>query len=89
MSVTVTLDDGAAAGGARARRARCSTQGKGPEVWTVDRAAGALAAAPVVVQAYDSEFRLSSPPGVPEGAEIVALGVHKLDAKRRFASSKT
>jgi RND family efflux transporter MFP subunit len=81
MSVTVTLDDGAAAL-ARIPVGALFDAGAGPEVWTVDRAGGALAATPVVVTAYDADSAYVAS-GVPEGAEIVALGVHKLDAKQK------
>jgi multidrug efflux pump subunit AcrA (membrane-fusion protein) len=80
MSVTVTLDDGAAAL-AKVPVSALFDAGQGPEVWTVDRA-GALAATPVVVASYDSESAYVAS-GVPEGAEIVALGVHKLDSKQK------
>ena len=36
----------------------------------------------MVVQAYDSEAAYLAS-GVPEGTEIVALGVHKLDSKAK------
>ena len=44
--------------------------------------AGALAATPVVVAAYDSDSAWIAS-GLAEGAEIVALGVHKLDAEQK------
>jgi len=81
MSVTVTLEDGAVAL-ARIPVGALFDAGQGPEVWTVDRAAGALAATPVVVAAYDADSAYVAS-GVPEGTEIVALGVHKLDAKQK------
>jgi RND family efflux transporter MFP subunit len=81
MSVTVTLDDGAEAL-ARVPVGALFDAGHGPEVWTVDRAAGAVVATPVVVSAYDSDSAYVAS-GVPEGAQIVALGVHKLDAKQK------
>ena len=81
MSVTVTLADDAMAL-ARVPVGALFDVGRGPEVWTVDRASGALTAKPVVVTAYDSDsaFIVS---GVAEGAEIVTLGVHKLDVKEK------
>jgi hypothetical protein len=39
-------------------------------------------ATPVVVTAYDADSAYVAS-GVAEGAEIVALGVHKLDAKQK------
>jgi RND family efflux transporter MFP subunit len=53
--------------------------GKGPQVWTVDRASGSLSAAPVDVAGYESDSVFVTA-GVAEGAEVVTLGVHKLDA---------
>jgi multidrug efflux pump subunit AcrA (membrane-fusion protein) len=81
MSVTVTLDDGAAAL-ARIPVGALFDAGQGPEVWTVDRSAGAIAATPVAVAAYDSDSAWIAS-GLAEGAEIVALGVHKLDAMQK------
>ncbi len=56
--------------------------GQGPNVWVVDRATGTLTATPVAVAGYDSDSAFVTA-GVAEGAEIVALGVHKLDAKEK------
>jgi len=81
MTVTVILANGAPPV-AQVPVGALLDQGQGPEVWTVDRASGAIALAPVVVQAYDSESAYLAS-GVPEGTEIVALGVHKLDAKAK------
>jgi multidrug efflux pump subunit AcrA (membrane-fusion protein) len=54
----------------------------GPSVWTVDAAAGAVTATPVVVDGYDAQSAYIAS-GVAEGAEIVALGAHKLDSKQK------
>jgi RND family efflux transporter MFP subunit len=81
MSVTVTLADDATEV-ARVPVGAVFETAAGPSVWTVDRAAGAVAATPVVVSAYDAESAYLAS-GVPEGAEIVALGVHKLDSKQK------
>jgi RND family efflux transporter MFP subunit len=81
MTVTVILADGAPPV-AQVPVGALLDEGQGPEVWTVDRASGAIALAPVVVQAYDSESAFLAS-GVPEGTEIVALGVHKLDSKAK------
>jgi hypothetical protein len=81
MTVTVILADGAPPV-ARVPVGALLDQGKGPEVWTVDRATGAITLVPVVVQAYDSESAYLAS-GVPEGTEIVALGVHKLDSQEK------
>jgi len=78
MSVTVTLGDGAPSL-ARAPLGALFDDGSGPRVWVVDPGSGAVAETPVVVAASDGDSAwLAS--GVPEGAKIVALGVHKIDA---------
>ena len=51
--------------------------GQGPSVWVVDPAGATLRAARVALTGYDAEQAFISA-GVPEGAKIVALGVHKL-----------
>lgn len=56
--------------------------GQGPNVWTVDRVTGAVRAAPVNVAGYDAESAFVTG-GVEEGASIVAVGVHKIDAKEK------
>lgn len=77
MSVTVLLTaDGAPV--ARVPLGAIFDSGKGPTVWLVDPASGALTAVPVTVVGSDSELAFIGG-GPPEGAEIVALGVHKLD----------
>jgi hypothetical protein len=81
MSVTVALADDAAAV-ARVPAGAVFETAAGPSVWTVDRAQGVLAATPVIVSAYDAESAYVAS-GVAEGAEIVALGVHKLDSKQK------
>jgi hypothetical protein len=81
MSVTVTLRDGGASL-ARVPIGAVFDQGQGPRVWTVDRAAGTIAATPITVAAYDAESAYVAS-GLAEGAEIVALGVHKLDARQK------
>jgi len=52
-------------------------EGRGPSVWVVDPAGATLRAARVALTGYDAEQAFISA-GVPEGAKIVALGVHKL-----------
>ena len=66
MTVTVILSNGAPPV-ARVPIGALLDEGHGPEVWTVDRASGAIALAPVVVQAYDSESAYLAS-GVPEGS---------------------
>jgi multidrug efflux pump subunit AcrA (membrane-fusion protein) len=57
-------------------------EGKGPKVWIVKPDTGELTAAPVEVAGYDDEAVYLSG-GVAEGASVVALGAHKLDAAQR------
>jgi RND family efflux transporter MFP subunit len=79
MTVTVILSSGAPPV-ARVPLGALLDEGHGAEVWIVDRSSGAIALVPVAVQAYDTESAYLAT-GVPEGADIVALGVHKLDSK--------
>ena len=81
MSVTVTLSDSARAI-ARIPVGALFDLGAGPNVWTVDRSVGSLTATPVVVTAVDADSAYVAS-GVAEGSEVVALGVHKLDAKQK------
>jgi RND family efflux transporter MFP subunit len=78
MSLTVSLvgDDERIA---RAPIGAVFDKGQGPTVWVVDRDSGSIAAAPVAIAGYEAGDALISG-GVADGAEIVALGVHKLDA---------
>lgn len=87
MSVTVvSLADGAPV--ASVPVGAIFDLGQGPNVWTVDRKTGALSAAPVKIAEYDSETAFVTG-GVAEGTEIVALGVHKLDAKEKVRVVET
>jgi RND family efflux transporter MFP subunit len=81
MSVTVTLADGAPAL-ARVPLGAVFDLGAGPGVWIVDPASGAVKETSVVVANSDGEFAYLSE-GAPEGAKIVALGVHKIDAHEK------
>lgn len=81
MSVTVSMAD-EAADVARVPAGAVFDEGRGPEVWTVDRAAGSVTPVRIVVASYDADSAYVAS-GLPEGAEIVALGVHKLDAKQK------
>jgi RND family efflux transporter MFP subunit len=87
MSVTV-LSLAAGAPVARVPVGAIFDVGRGPDVWIVDGKTGALRAASVTVAAYDSESAFVSG-GVAEGAEIVALGVHKLDANEKVRVVET
>ncbi|MGA8587564.1 MAG: efflux RND transporter periplasmic adaptor subunit [Roseiarcus sp.] len=77
MSVTVSLE----ADSAKVARMPISALfdiGQGPSVWVVDPVSSTLSAAHVVLAGYDAEWAFIGA-GVPEGAKVVALGVHKLD----------
>ncbi len=81
MSVTVALSDGAP-DLARVPLGAVFDAGQGPRVWVVDAASGAVAATPVVVAFSDTDSAYLSG-GAPEGARIVAMGVHKIDAHEK------
>lgn len=81
MSVTVSLSDGAIPV-ARLPLGAVFTGAQGQSVWTVDRASGALSETPVSIAATDADFAYVAS-GVPEGAAVVTLGVHKLDAHEK------
>ena len=53
-----------------------------PSVWVVNSTTATLSAARVVFSGYDAEWAFIGG-GVPEGAKVVALGVHKLDQGER------
>lgn len=81
MSLTVTLADKTEAI-ARLPLGALFDQGKGPSVWVVDRASGAVTQAPVRIAGYENESVLVLD-GVAEGAEVIAIGAHKLDAGQK------
>lgn len=81
MSLTVTLADGSQ-DVARLPIGALFDEGKGPTVWVVDRASGAVAQAAVHIAGYENDSALVVG-GVTEGAEVVALGAHKLDAGQK------
>jgi RND family efflux transporter MFP subunit len=76
MSITVSLS-AEMEKVARVPVAALFDTGEGPSVWVVDSAGATLRAARVALAGYDAEQAFISA-GVPEGAKIVALGVHKL-----------
>jgi RND family efflux transporter MFP subunit len=78
MSVTVSLQADAAKV-ARMPISAVFDQGQGPSVWVVDPITATLSAARVALAGYDADWAFIGA-GVPEGAKVVALGVHKLDA---------
>jgi RND family efflux transporter MFP subunit len=77
MSLTVALQADSAAV-ARVPISAVFDAGQGPSVSVVDPVAATLTAARVGLAGYDSDSVFIGS-GVPEGAKIVALGVHKLD----------
>ena len=79
LTVILTTDDAEVA---RVPAGAVFDAGQGPNVWAVDRATGAVSAKPVTVAGYDSDSAFVTA-GVAEGAEIVALGVHKLDPREK------
>jgi RND family efflux transporter MFP subunit len=81
MSLTVTLAD-KAENVARLPIGALFDQGKGPTLWVVNRDSGAVTQTPVRVAAYENESVLIAG-GVAEGADVVALGAHKLDAGQK------
>jgi RND family efflux transporter MFP subunit len=81
MSLTVTLTD-RVDNVARLPLGALFDEGGGPTLWVVDRASGALMQKPVHIAGYENESVLVVD-GVDEGAEVVALGAHKLDAGQK------
>ena len=81
MSVTVSLAQDAEPY-ARVPIGAVFNEGAGPQVWVVDPASGALTRTSVTVPSFDAESAYIAS-GVEEGARIVALGVHKLDAGQK------
>jgi multidrug efflux pump subunit AcrA (membrane-fusion protein) len=77
MSLTVALQADSAAV-ARVPISAVFDAGQGPSVWVVDPVTATLSAARVGLAGYDSDSVFIGS-GVPEGAKIVALGVHKLE----------
>jgi RND family efflux transporter MFP subunit len=81
MSLTVALAD-ATENVARLPLGALFDQGKGPTVWVVERDSGAVRQAPVRIAGYENESVLVVD-GVAEGAEVIALGAHKIDAGQK------
>lgn len=81
MSVTVALSDGAP-DLARVPLGAVFDLGQGPRVWVVDKTSGQVTATPVTVASSDADSAYLSG-GAPEGAEVIALGVHKIDTHEK------
>src|SRR5271170_7587849 len=77
MSVTVSLQTDAAKV-ARLPIAALFDAGQGPSVWVVDPVTATLSVARIALAGYDADWAFIGA-GLPEGAKVVALGVHKLD----------
>ncbi len=78
MTATLTVADAGAATAARLPLSALFNEGKGPALWVVDKASGALSLKPVVVVKYDGASVYVTT-GVAEGDDVVTLGVQKLD----------
>jgi RND family efflux transporter MFP subunit len=87
MTATLTLSDPTSERVARLPLSALFNQGKGPSLYVVD-ASGAVTLKPVTVKSYESKDLVIAG-GVEEGAQVVVLGVHKLDPaeKVRVVSS--
>jgi RND family efflux transporter MFP subunit len=88
MTATLILSDPASERVARLPFSALFDQGDGPSLYVVDSKSGAITLKRVAVKAYERNDVLISG-GVAEGADVVALGVQKLDPaeKVRVVSS--
>ncbi|HEY6862155.1 MAG TPA: efflux RND transporter periplasmic adaptor subunit [Pseudolabrys sp.] len=88
MTATLILSDPASERVARLPLSALLDQGDGPSLYVVDSKTGAITLRRVAVKAYERNDVLISG-GVAEGADVVALGVQKLDPaeKVRVVSS--
>jgi RND family efflux transporter MFP subunit len=78
MTATLVLSDSATERVARLPLSALFNQGAGPAVYVADAKTGAVTLKPVAVKAYGSNDVLIMG-GVDEGANVIALGVQKLD----------
>src|SRR5436305_5208397 len=81
MTATLTLADRLTERVARVPLSALFSQGGEPSLYTVDQA-GAVTLKPVAVKAYESNDVLIAG-GVDEGAQVVVLGVQKLDPAQK------
>jgi RND family efflux transporter MFP subunit len=81
-TATLTLSDSASDRVARLPLSALFNQGEGPSLYVVDAKSGALTLKRVSVKSYESDDVLISN-GVEEGANVVALGVQKLDPAQK------
>ncbi len=82
MTATLILSDPASDRVARLPLSALFDQGDGPSLYVVDSKTGAITLKRVTVKSYESSDVLVSG-GVAEGAEVVALGVQKLDPAQK------
>jgi len=82
MTANVTLSDPAAGQIARVPLSAILDEGKGPALFVVDRATGALEHKPIEVAGYEARDVLVKS-GVTEGQWVVALGTQKLDTAQK------
>jgi multidrug efflux pump subunit AcrA (membrane-fusion protein) len=88
MTATLILSEPESERVARLPLSALFNQGGGPALYVADGRTGTVTLQPVTVKAYESNDVLISG-GVQEGANVVALGVQKLDPaeKVRVVSS--
>jgi RND family efflux transporter MFP subunit len=82
MTATLTLSDSASDRVARLPLSALFNQGEGPSLYVADAKSGALTLKRVSVKSYERDNVLVSD-GVEEGANVVALGVQKLDPAQK------
>jgi RND family efflux transporter MFP subunit len=82
LTATVTVAEPASESVARLPVSAIFAQGQGAHVFVVDVDSGSLTLVPVTVAGYDGRDVLISG-GVREGAQVVSLGVQKLDVAQR------
>jgi RND family efflux transporter MFP subunit len=82
MTATLTLSDSASDRVARLPLSALFNQGEGPSLYVADAKSGVITLKRVSVKSYEREDVLISD-GVEEGANVVALGVQKLDPAQK------
>lgn len=82
MTATLSLSDAASAPVARLPLSALFDQGDGASLYVADTTSGAITRKRVTVRAYESDGVLIAG-GVEEGANVVAVGVQKLDPGQR------
>jgi RND family efflux transporter MFP subunit len=82
MTATLTLSDSASERVARLPLSALFNQGEGPSLYVADAKSGALTLKRVSVKSYERDGVLIRD-GVEEGANVVALGVQKLDPAQK------